>query len=80
MLYNILEIRYCVFQNIWLGRFQIAYHSYSAILISISFHKRPISKIDHFRVNLFELRLTVIGLLGNSTTGLFVTGRCRAFQ
>jgi len=50
------------------------------MLILRSFQKRPIYKIDRFMVTMFDLGLTVTDPLGNSTTGLAVTGRCRAFQ
>ena len=50
------------------------------MLISRSFQKRPISKIDRFMVTLFDLGLPLTAPRGNSTAGLIVTGRCMAFQ
>ena len=68
------------FKNVWLDHFLIKQSSYTANYISRRFLKRAISKIERFTVTLFDLELLLTAPLGNSTTGLIMTGRCRAFQ
>ena len=41
---------------------------------------RAVSKIERLTVTLFNLELPLTAPLGNSTTYLIMTGRCRAFQ
>ena len=66
--------------TIWLGYFLIISNSNLAMLILSNFQKRPIDQTDRFSVTLFDLGLTHTAPLGNSTTGLIVTGTWRAFQ
>ena len=80
MLSIVLEIRYCAFKQYMAWPFSNNVKSGLTMLISTCFQKRPISKMHSFMVTLFDLGLTLTARLGNSTTGLIVTGRCRAFQ